>query len=134
MARVTRAEGVVAACVWDHSGERTPLSPFWQTVGEFDPGARDESELAGAREGHLTELFVEAGLHEVEETALPVRAEHASFEDWWEPFTLGVGPAGSYVTGLDPARQVELRERCRQRLPRAPFTLSTRVWAARGLV
>src|SRR6266508_2727866 len=114
MARVTRAGGVVAACVWDHAGEQTPLAPFWQAVHELDPDAMDESELAGGREGHLTELFVEAGLREVEETVLPVRMQHATFEEWWEPFTLGVGPAGSYVTALDSGQQVALGERCRQ--------------------
>ena len=31
--------------------------------------------------------------------------EHPTFEEWWEPFTLGVGPAGVYVAGLDPERQ-----------------------------
>jgi SAM-dependent methyltransferase len=134
MARVTRAGGVVSACVWDHAGEQTPLAPFWQAVHELDPDAEDESELAGGREGHLAELFVEVGLRQVEETALPVRVEHATFEEWWDPFTLGVGPAGSYVTALDSAQQVELRERCRQRLASAPFTLSARAWAARGLV
>src|SRR6266545_4989202 len=134
MARVTRAGGVVSACVWDHAGEQTPLAPFWQAVHEVDPDAEDESGLAGGREGHLAELFAEAGLREVEDTALPVRVEHATFEEWWDPFTFGVGPAGSYVTALDSAQQVELRERCRQRLPRAPFTLSARAWAARGLV
>src|SRR6266542_592070 len=134
MARVTHAGGVVSACVWDHAGEQTPLAPFWQAVHELDPDAEDESELAGGRAGHLSELFVEAGLREVEETALPVRVEHSTFEDWWEPFTLGVGPAGSYLTALDSAQQVELRERCGQRLPDAPFTLSARAWAARGLV
>ncbi len=134
MARVTRAGGVVSACVWDHAGEQTPLAPFWQAVHEVDPDAEDESGLAGGREGHLAELFVEARLREVEETALPVRVGHATFEEWWEPFTLGVGPAGSYLTKLDSAQQVELREHCRQRLPDAPFTLSARAWAARGLV
>ena len=133
MARVTHAGGVVSACVWDHAGEQTPLGPFWQAVHEVDPAAEDESGLAGAREGHLAELFVEAGLREVEETALPVRLEHASFEEWWEPFTLGVGPAGSYVKALDSAQEAELRERCRERMPDAPFTLSARAWAARGL-
>jgi SAM-dependent methyltransferase len=134
MARVTRAGGVVSACVWDHAGEQTPLSPFWQAVHELNPDAEDESEPAGGREGHLAELFTEAGLREVQGTALPVRVEHATFEEWWEPFTLGVGRAGSYVTALDSAEQVELRERCRQRLPDAPFTLVARAWAARGLV
>jgi ubiquinone/menaquinone biosynthesis C-methylase UbiE len=134
MARVTRADGVVVACVWDHAGEQTPLAPFWQAVHEVDQDALDESGLAGGREGHLAELFAEAGLREVNETALPVRVEHATFEEWWEPFTLGVGPAGGYVTALDSAQQAELRERCRRRLPPAPFTLSARAWTARGLV
>ena len=133
MARVVRAGGVVAACVWDHAGGQTPLAPFWQAVHELDPDEEGERNLAGGREGHLTELFREAGLREISETALPIRVEHATFEEWWEPFTLGVGPAGAYAVGLDPEQQAELRERCRQQLPEAPFTLSARAWAARGL-
>jgi SAM-dependent methyltransferase len=133
MARVVRAGGVVAACVWDHAGGQTPLAPFWQAVHELDPDEEGEHNLAGGREGHLTELFREAGLREISETALPIRVEHATFEEWWEPFTLGVGPAGAYAVGLDPEQQAELRERCRQQLPEAPFTLSARAWAARGL-
>ena len=61
-------------------------------------------------------------------------AEHPSFEDWWEPYTFGVGPAGAFVAGLDPERQAELRELCRARLPEAPFVLTASAWAARGLV
>jgi len=49
MTRVTRAGGVVSACVWDHEGEQTPLAWFWQAVRDFDPDAVDESELAGGR-------------------------------------------------------------------------------------
>jgi SAM-dependent methyltransferase len=133
MARVTRRGGVVAASVWDHAGGRGPLSPYWDAARELDPNVRDESDLAGAREGHLSELFAEAGLGEIEETALSIQVEHPTFEDWWQPFTLGVGPAGAYVKGLDGARQAELRERCRERLPAAPFVLEARAWAARGI-
>ncbi len=96
------------------------------------PACDDESQLAGAREGHLAELFESAGLREIEETALTIRVEHQSFEDWWEPFTLGVGPAGAYVAGLDETRRVQLRDLCRERLPSAPFVLEARAWAARG--
>ena len=134
MARVTRKGGVVAACVWDHAGGRGPLSLFWQAAHELDPGIEDESQLAGARDGHLVELFEAAGLRDVEQSTLSVDAEHASFEDWWEPYTLGVGPAGGHVKGLDEARRAELRERCRELLPEAPFVLTSRAWAARGLV
>jgi SAM-dependent methyltransferase len=133
MARVTREDGVVAACVWDHAGGRGPLNPFWEAAHELDPDVEDESQLAGAREGHLAQLFQAAGLHEVEDSALSVSVDHPSFEEWWEPFTLGVGPAGGYVAGLDAKRQAQLRERCRELVPAAPFVLTARAWAARGL-
>ena len=62
MARVTRPGGLVAACVWDHAGGGAPLATFWRAVHDIDPHARDEAELAGAREGHLAELCEAAGL------------------------------------------------------------------------
>jgi SAM-dependent methyltransferase len=133
MARVTRGGGMVAACVWDHAGHQTPLAPFWQGVRELDPDDEGEGNFAGAGEGQLTELFRQAGLREIEETTLPIHVDHATFEEWWDPFMLGVGPAGAYLKKLDPEHQVELRERARQQLPEAPFTLSARAWAARGL-
>ena len=133
MVRVTRRGGVVAACVWDHAGGRGPLSLFWEAARQLDPEVHDESHLAGAREGHLAELFDAAGLHEIQETALSASLEHPTFEDWWQPFTRGVGPAGSYVAGLDPARQAELREKCRSLLPGAPFLVPARAWAVRGI-
>jgi SAM-dependent methyltransferase len=134
MARVTREDGVVAACVWDHAGGGGPLSVFWEAAHELDPDVEDESQLAGAREGHLAELLGAAGLREIEESTLSVEVEHPSFEDWWEPFTLGVGPTGAYVAGLDATQRDQLRDRCRELLPPAPFVLTARAWAARGLV
>ncbi len=133
MARVTRTDGVVAACVWDHGGGGGPLSLFWDVAGEIDQEAVNESQLPGVREGDLTRLFQAAGLRTVEEGTLSVSVEHPSFEDWWDPYTLGVGPAGRCAAGLSPALQAELRERCRAALPPAPFVVTARAWAARGL-
>jgi SAM-dependent methyltransferase len=129
MARVTRAGGVVAACVWDHAGGRGPLTAFWSAVRQLDPAADDESDLAGAREGHLAGLFTQAGLDQAQATTLTVRVRHASFEQWWEPFTLGVGPAGVYVAALTSDRRSELRERCRRLLPAGPVEISATAWA-----
>ena len=42
--------GVVAACVWDHAGERGPLAVFWAAVHELDPAADDESDRAAVRD------------------------------------------------------------------------------------
>jgi SAM-dependent methyltransferase len=133
MARVTRPDGVVAACVWDHGGGHGPLSPFWNAVRDLDPHAADESGLAGAHEGDLTALFTQAGLREIDESVLSLDVEHPSFEEWWEPYTLGVGPAGAYVAGLTEDERVALRAHCREVLPPAPFVLTARAWAARGL-
>ena len=134
MGRVTRAGGVVAACVWDHAGGRGPLSTFWSAVRDLDADAPDESALAGAREGHLTELAHAAGLRDVEAGLLTVRVPYASFEEWWEPYTLGVGPAGDHVAGLDDGARELLRARCAELLPAGPFEVEASAWSvvARG--
>jgi len=134
MRRVTRTGGVVAASVWDHAGGQGPLGVFWRAAHDVGGQVVDESGLPGAREGHLAELFEAAGLHDIAATALTVNREHPSFDDWWEPYTLGVGPAGSYVARLDEDQRAELRERCRALLPDAPFTQTARAWTARGRV
>ncbi len=133
MARVTRPGGVVAACVWDHAEGEGPLSSFWAVVRDQDPNAEDESALAGTREGQLTQLFTAAGLRQIDAQTLVVGVEHRSFEEWWEPFTLGVGPAGAYVASRSQEERAALRERCRRALPAAPFVMTARSWAARGL-
>jgi SAM-dependent methyltransferase len=132
MRRVTRGGGVVAACVWDHAGGSGPLAGFWEAAHELDPEVTDESGLPGARGGDLERLFLEAGLGGVEERLLTVEVEHRTFEEWWEPFTLGIGPAGSYVQGLSQEARDRLRDRCRTLHPAAPFVVAASAWAARG--
>jgi SAM-dependent methyltransferase len=133
MGRVTRRGGGVATCVWDHAGGQSPLSPFWDAARVLEPGVDDESGLAGAREGHLAELFEAAGFREIHATTVTATVEHRTFEEWWTPFTFGIGPAGAFVAGLSKDRQTELSELCRERLPEAPFSITARAWAARGL-
>ena len=118
----------------DPVGGQGPLGLFWDAAHSMDPGVADESRLAGAREGHLKSLFEAAGLRDIESTVVIADLQLASFDEWWEPFTGGVGPAGAYVAGLSPDRQVALRERCRAALPSGAFTLTARAWAARGVV
>lgn len=132
MARVTRPGGTVAACVWDHAGGAGPLATFWGAVHELTPAARDESGLAGARSGHLAELLVAAGLGDVESSCLSVTVPFGSFDEWWEPFTLGVGPAGAHVAALDADGRAALRARCAELLPTAPFEVRASAWSARG--
>ena len=132
MSRVTRPGGVVAACVWDHAGGGGPLSTFWRAVHELDPTAPGEARLAGAREGQLGELAEAARLSAITSGPLSIRLGFVSFADWWEPFTLGVGPAGDYVASLPDERRAALRARCSALLGPPPFEVVAAAWSVRG--
>ena len=139
MRRVTRAGGAVAACVWDYPGEMTMLRAFWEAAAELEPelvAGRDErTAMPFDEEGELADLFRRVGLVDVEEGALLVSAGYESFDDLWEPFTSGVGPAGAYVASLDEQGRRALREEFERRLdpPEGSFRLSARAWYAVGL-
>jgi SAM-dependent methyltransferase len=130
MARVTRPGGIVAACVWDYAGGRGPLSAFWRAARDLDPSVHDESDLPGTRDGHLVELFEHAGLSTARQTILAVRASFADIDEWWQPLTLGVGPAGAYVATLDADHRTELRARCAALLATGHFDIEANAWAA----
>jgi len=67
---------------------------------------------------------------EVVTAALTVPVDHATFDEWWTPFTPGVGPAGAHVARIDGSSRAELRERCRELLPDAPFATKAVAWTA----
>jgi SAM-dependent methyltransferase len=135
MARVTRPGGTVAACVWDHAGGTGPLELFWSAARELDADVDDESGRAGTRRGELSELFVAAGLADVEEMPLTVAVEYSGFGEWWEMFTLGVAPAGVYVAGLAAQQREALRIRCAEKFARLGSAVITgSAWAARARV
>jgi SAM-dependent methyltransferase len=132
MARVTRRGGVIAACVWD--GPTGALAPFWDAVHMIDPDVEDEALRSGAPKGHLAELFEAAGLRDVNEDSIAVDVVHPTFEEWWEPYTYGVGPAGDYVQRLDDDARARLELVTRERMGSGPFTVTATAWAARGTV
>ena len=134
MARVTRPGGVVAANVWDYAGGTGPLTTFWNAVHDIDPDEVGESQLAGASQGHLVALLEEAGVADVTEGRLAVFSRFASVSEWWEPYTHGVGPAGSYVAALDPDARDRLRTHCAELLPEPPFVVDAVAWCAVGRV
>lgn len=134
MARVTRPGGTVAASVWQHAEGRSPLTPFWDGVHGLEPDARDEALVLGASQGQLAGLLTSCGLSSPRAEPISVTVEFAAFEEWWEPFTFGVGPAGAYLLAQPPERQEEIRAACEALLGAAPFTVTGEAWCAAATV
>jgi SAM-dependent methyltransferase len=132
MGRVTRPGGTVAACVWDFD-EGGPLTLFWRAAHDVDPAAPGEAGRPGTRAGQLETLAAAAGLGSVRPSVLGVERTFPTFADWWDPFLLGVGPAGDYVAGLDDATRAAVAERCRALLPPEPFTLRATAWCVTAI-
>jgi SAM-dependent methyltransferase len=134
--RVTRPGGRVAASVWDLDGGMTMLRTFWDAAVALDPSAPDERELPQVREGELAALWRSGGLSDVEDGVLRVEAAYDGFDDFWQGFLGGVGPAGAYLVSLDEERRARLSDDVRRRLgdPTGPFTLPAAAWYAVGRV
>jgi ubiquinone/menaquinone biosynthesis C-methylase UbiE len=135
MRRVARRGGVAAACTWDYGSGMEMLRAFWAAARTLDDAAPDEGRTMRYRSTEeLAELWREAGIEDVETDNLTVETTYAEFDELWEPFTLGVGPAGAYCAKLAPERREELRERLFENVgsPVGSFTLGARACAVRG--
>ena len=135
MARVTRPGGRVAANVWDYAGGSGPLTEFWERRARPRPGASGRGPARrGTREATWRQLMREG--RAARGHRRPGRRDRrlASYDEWWDPYTLGVGPAGSYVAALDPAGRDRLRARCESLLPDPPFEVEAVAWFAVGVV
>lgn len=133
MRRVTRSGGVIALNVWDFQGGRAPQSAFLGVLTSVAPGADDEVARTGTAQGELVALLENAGCRDVEESELAVTVVSPTFDDWWEPYTLGVGPAGAQLVALDSLTQHVVQDRCRELLGDGPIQTSSTAWAAKGV-
>ena len=83
----------------------------------------------------LCTLFAAAGLGAVEAAPIEIETAFRDFDDYWQPFLGGQGPAPAYAMALDEAARNRLRDRLRARLPvqnDGSIALTARAWAVRG--
>ena len=115
MIRVTRPGGVVAAAVWDYGDGMQMLRTFWDAAVALDPDAapRDERHMPLCTRGALAELWRTHGLRDVDEQPLTIDMAFASFDDYWQPFLCGQGPAGVYVSSLSESARHALESKLR---------------------
>lgn len=140
MARVTGGGGTIAVYVWDYSGAMEFIRMLWDVAVELDPAAAALDEGARfplCRPAALNALFDDAGLDAVDVRAIDIPTVFADFDEYWQPFLGGQGPAPAYVMSLEESARTRLRDRLRERLPIAPngsISLTARAWAVRSRV
>jgi SAM-dependent methyltransferase len=140
MARVTAPGGTIAAYVWDYSGKMELMRHFWDAAVELNPEAAKLDEgirFLVYRPEALKELFASVGLRGAQVTAIDITTGFAGFEDYWQPFLGGQGPAPAYAMALDDTARARLAERIRERLPLqadGSISLTARAWAVRAAV
>jgi SAM-dependent methyltransferase len=134
MCRVAAVDGTLTSCTWDYVGGMRMLRTFWETAIEIDPQAPTEHAMRYSTQEELGALWERHGLDDIETRPLDVEVDYEDFDDFWQGFLLGIGPAGAFCVSLDPERLEALREGCFRRLgsPAGLFVLSARAFAVRG--
>ena len=138
MARAVRPGGTVAAYVWDYGGKMELMRYFWDAAVALDPAAVELDEARRfplCQPAPLEDLFSQAGLRDVVVRSIDVATGFRDFDDYWNPFLGGQGPAPGYAMSLGEERRAALRERIRASLPIAAdgsIRLIARAWAVRG--
>ncbi|MBD0278959.1 MAG: methyltransferase domain-containing protein [Flavisolibacter sp.] len=120
MKRVLREKGTIAAYVWDYADRMEFLRLFWDAACALDPDARNLDE--GVRfpichPNNLSNAFEEAGLKYVATTYLQINTIFRNFDDYWNPFLGGQGPAPGYLASLPEQLQQELKAKVQKKLP-----------------
>jgi SAM-dependent methyltransferase len=134
-----RRGGTLAAYVWDYAAGMEFLRAFWDEAVAVDAraAALDEGRrFLLCSPDALRALFVAAGLTHVDTDAVEIETRFADFDDYWQPFLHGTGPAPAFVASVDSPVRDELRERLRRRLQPAAggaIHLQARAWSARGV-
>jgi len=126
--RITKPGGTISAAVWDYGDGMRMLRTFWDAA---KADSLDEKHMPLCRAGELSDLWKQGGLENVREEPLDITMQFQSFEDYWDPFLLGQGPAGRYAASLDPRQLQTLRRELERTLS---LTQPARAWSVRGNV
>lgn len=140
MRRVTVTGGTVALYIWDYAGKMELLNQFWDAAIELDSGAMNLHEGARFPDSNaevLNTYFENVGFANIETIPIEVCTLFRDFDDYWEPFLGGQGPAPSYLLSLSESDRSKLKNLLHERLPvqaDGSIPLNSRAWAAKGRV
>jgi len=114
MQRVSKKDACIAAYVWDYSGKMEFLRYFWDAASSLDKKANAFDE--GLRfpicsKENLENAFSKAGLKEIVVDVIDIETLFTSFNDYWNPFLGGQGPAPAYLASINEVKRSALKNK-----------------------
>lgn len=138
--RALRKGGVLGGYVWDYAGHAQFIRYFWDAAQAIDPeGAAKADEgprFPLCRPDPLRAAFADAGFSGVTVAPIDIATPFRDFEEYWAPFTTGIGPAPGYCMGLPDDRRKALKANLAARVPTdgdGMVLMAARVWAVKGV-
>ena len=137
MQRVLKPNGLLSFYVWDYPGGGIGfIDTFWKAAAEVDPaaGALDEGKRFPfcTRDG-LAAICRDAGLRSPAVEPIEIETVFPDFAAFWQPFTLGAGPAPGYCVNLAEDHRAALKARLADALGTdGPIRLIARAWAVKA--
>jgi ubiquinone/menaquinone biosynthesis C-methylase UbiE len=134
MVRVVRPGGAVATYMWDMLGGGFPLDPIileMQAMGIVPPRP---PRMDASRMEALRDLWIGAGLEDIQTREITVHRTFANFDDFWTT-SLKSPSLGPTVAAMESGDVDTLRSRVRARLPTGAeghITCGARAHAVRG--
>lgn len=139
MRRAVVDGGIVALYVWDYADKMRFMRHFWDAAATLDPAAQELDEgprFPVCNPNVLRELFQKVGLNDIETLPIDIETHFKDFDDYWNPFLGGQGPAPAYTMSLGEEKRAQLREKIREGLPFADdgsIPLIARAWGIKGV-
>src|SRR5262245_42895158 len=121
MVRVVRPGGWIATYMWDVPAGGLPVAPFYVAMKSLgiDPPMRSSS-AATSRSDALVASWENAGIKSIDMRVIRILTNYASFDDFWNANTIGVGPLGKAFGEMTADVRQQLRSRLREQLAIGP--------------
>ena len=137
MVRVVRSGGVVAAYAWDMLGGGFTLEPIRSEMLRLGIAPINPPSVEASRIETMRQLWMGAGLIEVETRQITVSRTFANFEEFWQITLSGSAGLRPTLATMSPAAADQLKARVRERLhvdAGGPVTYESRANAIKGRV
>jgi ubiquinone/menaquinone biosynthesis C-methylase UbiE len=136
--KILKPGGTFALYVWDYAEKMEFLRYFWNAVVQENPESVkfDEAQLFPiCNRDKLKKLFIDCGIKEIFENDIVIETKFDNFDQYWNSFLGGQGPAGQYILSIEEKRRNDIKSYLKESIPISKdgsINLIARAFAIKG--